>query len=122
MSLSIVGPNIPNLPWQPRAAGDPDLVWRYDANPVIGRRSLQRVTGIYNSAVVPWQDGFIGVFRTLPGRRDHRLHQGQRAVVRESPPQSNLPKLRAGCQNSLRVTERISRAPAARFLTFLVFP
>ena len=53
MKLKIVGKPLPNIPWQPRAAGNSDLLWRYDQNPVIGRRPLPHVTGIYNSAVVP---------------------------------------------------------------------
>ncbi len=40
MKLKIVGKPLPNIPWQPRAAGDSDLLWRYDQNPVIGRRPL----------------------------------------------------------------------------------
>lgn len=79
MQLKIAGPALPHIPWQPRPAGNPDLVWRYDANPVIGRRPLPRVTGIYNSAVVPWQDGFIGVFRTEGMDRVPHLHVGRSA-------------------------------------------
>ncbi len=79
MKLKIHGPAIPNVPWQPKPAGNPDLVWRYDGNPVIGRRPLPRVTGIYNSAVVPWQDGFIGVFRTEGMDRVPHLHVGRSA-------------------------------------------
>ena len=77
MKLSIVGPAIPNLPWQPRPAGNQDVVWRFDGNPVIGRRPLPRVTGIYNSAVVPWQGKFIGVFRTEGMDRIPHLHVGR---------------------------------------------
>jgi beta-1,4-mannooligosaccharide/beta-1,4-mannosyl-N-acetylglucosamine phosphorylase len=77
MQLKIVGSPVPNLPWQPRPAGDADLVWRYDRNPVIGRRPLPRVTGIYNSAVVPWQGGFVGVFRTEGMDRIPHLHVGR---------------------------------------------
>lgn len=77
MKLKIVGSAIPNIPWQPRPAGNPDVVWRYDRNPVIGRRPLPRVTGIYNSAVVPWKDGFIGVFRTEGMDRVPHLHVGR---------------------------------------------
>jgi beta-1,4-mannooligosaccharide/beta-1,4-mannosyl-N-acetylglucosamine phosphorylase len=77
MKLAITGPAIPNIPWQARPAGCEDLVWRYDANPVIGRRPLPRVTGIYNSAVVPWEGKFIGVFRTEGMDRIPHLHVGR---------------------------------------------
>ena len=77
MKLTIVGPAIPNIPWQPKPAGNQDVVWRYDANPVIGRRPLPRVTGIYNSAVVPFGGKFIGVFRTEGMDRVPHLHVGR---------------------------------------------
>lgn len=77
MKIKIPGPALPNIPWQPKPAGLDDVVWRYDANPVIGRRPLPKVTGIYNSAVVPWKDGFIGVFRTESMSRLPNLHVGR---------------------------------------------
>ena len=77
MKLKIVGPALPNIPWEAKPAGNPDTVWRYSANPVVGRRPLPRVTGIYNSAVVPWKDGFIGVFRTEGMDRIPHLHVGR---------------------------------------------
>ena len=40
MKLKIVGPALPNIPWEPKPAGNPDLAWRYSANPVVGRRPL----------------------------------------------------------------------------------
>ena len=75
--LVIHAPALPNIPWQPRPAGLEDLVWRYSENPVIGRRPLPRVTGIYNSAVVPFRDRFIGVFRTEGMDRIPHLHVGR---------------------------------------------
>ena len=77
MKLTITGPAIPNIPWQPKPAGMDDIVWRYSANPVIGRRPLPRVTGIYNSAVVPFDGRFIGVFRTEGMDRVPHLHVGR---------------------------------------------
>jgi beta-1,4-mannooligosaccharide/beta-1,4-mannosyl-N-acetylglucosamine phosphorylase len=77
MSSTIKGSAVPNLPRQARPGGAFDLVWRYDANPVIGRRPLPRVTGVYHSAVVPWGGGSIGVFRTAGMDRAPRLHVGR---------------------------------------------
>jgi beta-1,4-mannooligosaccharide/beta-1,4-mannosyl-N-acetylglucosamine phosphorylase len=77
MLLRISGPAISNLPWQDKPAGMDDLIWRYDANPVIGRRPLPRVTGIYNSAVIPFAGKFIGVFRTEGMDRMPHLHVGR---------------------------------------------
>lgn len=78
-SLTIVGDSIPNLPWQPKPAGCPDVVWRYDRNPIIDRRPLPQATGIYNSAVVPFEGGFVGVFRTEYKNRMPHLHFGRSA-------------------------------------------
>jgi len=77
MKLKIIGPALPNIPWEPKPAGNPDYAWRYSSNPVVGRRPLPRVTGIYNSAVVPWKGGFTGVFRTEGMDRIPHLHVGR---------------------------------------------
>ena len=66
----------PAMPWQERPAGSKDVVWRHSANPVIGRRPLPDVLGIYNSAVVPFGDGFAAVFRLEDRTRFPRLHMG----------------------------------------------
>ena len=51
----VVAPALPNIPWEDRPPGSEDLLWRYSKNPVVGRRPMPRVTGIYNSAVVPFR-------------------------------------------------------------------
>ncbi|XHR28233.1 MAG: glycoside hydrolase family 130 protein [Chthoniobacteraceae bacterium] len=76
MSLIIHGDSVPNLPWQPKPAGCPDVIWRYDANPIIDRRPLPQATGIYNSAVVAFEGKFVGVFRTEYKDRMPHLHVG----------------------------------------------
>ena len=76
-SLRLSVPLFPIFPGNPGLPADSDLLWRYDANPVIGRRPLPHVTGIYNSAVVPWKGGFIGVFRTEGMDRVPHLHVGR---------------------------------------------
>ncbi|MGI9178524.1 MAG: hypothetical protein ACR2IT_11800, partial [Pirellulales bacterium] len=65
------------FPWQERPPGCSDVVWRSDANPVIGRRPLPDVQGIYNSAVVPFGDGYVAVFRLEKTTRFPRLHVGR---------------------------------------------
>jgi beta-1,4-mannooligosaccharide/beta-1,4-mannosyl-N-acetylglucosamine phosphorylase len=77
MSIKILAPALPNIPWQDRPADNQDLLWRFSNNPVIGRRPLPRVTGIYNSAVVPFNGGFVGVFRTEGMDRMPHLHVGR---------------------------------------------
>jgi beta-1,4-mannooligosaccharide/beta-1,4-mannosyl-N-acetylglucosamine phosphorylase len=77
MSVTIHSEPIPNIPWQPKPAGCPDIVWRYDKNPIIDRRPMPGVAGIYNSAVVPFQGKFVGVFRTEYNDRIPHLHFGR---------------------------------------------
>ncbi|MGV4461122.1 glycoside hydrolase family 130 protein [Ornithobacterium rhinotracheale] len=51
------------IPWQDRPEGSKDVVWRYDQNPIIDRYAIPSSNSIFNSAVVPFEDGFAGVFR-----------------------------------------------------------
>lgn len=51
------------IPWQERPAGSKEIMWRYDKNPVIGRYDIPTSNSIFNSAVVPFNNGFAGVFR-----------------------------------------------------------
>lgn len=51
------------IPWQERPAGSKEVMWRYDKNPVIGRYDIPTSNSIFNSAVVPFKNGFAGVFR-----------------------------------------------------------
>jgi len=57
-------PEVPNMPWvaMPEDLSDAP-VWRYPANPIIGRNPLPGVARIFNSAVMPYNGEFIGVFR-----------------------------------------------------------
>ena len=61
----LTGGPLPNIPWQDRPANDVHEapVWRYSGNPVIGRNPVKGVARIFNSAVVPWEDGFAAVLR-----------------------------------------------------------
>ncbi len=74
--MKFLCPPIPNLPWEDRPSDCPDLVWRYSGNPVIGRRALAKATGCYNSAVVPFEGKFAGVFRVDYKDRMPHLHTG----------------------------------------------
>ena len=38
-------------------------MWRYSQTPVIGRYHIPSSNSFFNSAVVPFEDGFAGVFR-----------------------------------------------------------
>jgi len=76
MSITILQDPTPHLPWEERPAHCTDVLWRYGGNPIIGRNPTPSTARVYNSAVVPFGDGFAGVFRA-----DHRtgtaaLHVG----------------------------------------------
>lgn len=52
-----------HIPWQERPADSHDVVWRYSANPIVQRYAIPSSNSIFNSAVVPFGEGFAGVFR-----------------------------------------------------------
>lgn len=60
----LIEQGVTNIPWQekPDTAADAP-VWRYRENPIIKRNPLEGVARIFNSAVIPYEGAFIGVFR-----------------------------------------------------------
>lgn len=70
------GISLPNIPWQEKPAGYGDVIWRYTDNPVITRDYIPSSNSIFNSAVVPFKDGFAGVFRVDDKARNMALHAG----------------------------------------------
>ncbi len=66
-----------NLPWEDRPPGCQDIVWRFSTNPIIPRDLIPSSNSIFNSAVVPYQGGFAGVFRCDNKRRQMNLHAGR---------------------------------------------
>ena len=52
-----------HIPFENRPAGCKDPLWRYSKNPIIDRYHIPTSNSIFNSAVVPFGDGFAGVFR-----------------------------------------------------------
>lgn len=61
--VTMLTENLPNIPWQEKPEGYVGPVWRYTENPIVNRNPIPGVARIFNSAVVPYGDGFIGVFR-----------------------------------------------------------
>ena len=77
MSAEILnGVSLPNIPWQDKPEGCNDVVWRYNANPIIPRNLLPTSNSIFNSAVVPFEGKFAGVFRVDDKSRNMELHAG----------------------------------------------
>ena len=66
----------PVLPWQEKPPHCNDVIWRYTANPIIPRNLLPSSNSIFNSAVVPFKNGYAGVFRCDNTKREMNIHRG----------------------------------------------
>lgn len=75
-NIKIMGDNQPNMPWEEKPADCKTTMWRYSNNPIISRDLLPTSNSIFNSAVVPFGDGYAGVFRCDDTNRRMRLHVG----------------------------------------------
>ena len=51
------------MPWQAKREDEAGPVWRYTENPIIGRHGNSISNSVFNSAVVPFENGYAGVFR-----------------------------------------------------------
>jgi len=71
--------NLPNIPWEDRPAGNSDVLWRFSANPIIPRNLIPTSNSIFNSAVVPYNGAFAGVFRCDNRAREMNVHAGRSA-------------------------------------------
>ena len=65
------------IPWQDKPENCNDVIWRYSNNPIIDRYAIPSSNSIFNSAVVPFGDGFAGVFRC-----DNKAVQMNIAIMR----------------------------------------
>jgi beta-1,4-mannooligosaccharide/beta-1,4-mannosyl-N-acetylglucosamine phosphorylase len=68
---------LPNIPWEDKPAGCRDVLWRYSGNPVVPARAIAASTYIHNSAVIPYEGAFAGVFRIDNRSRRMELHVGR---------------------------------------------
>ncbi|MBN2307588.1 MAG: glycoside hydrolase family 130 protein [Candidatus Hydrogenedentes bacterium] len=75
----VVGPALPHIPWEPKPSGCQDVVWRSERNPIIPRDLIPSSNSIFNSAVVPFEGAFAGVFRCDDKRRHMQIHSGRSA-------------------------------------------
>jgi beta-1,4-mannooligosaccharide/beta-1,4-mannosyl-N-acetylglucosamine phosphorylase len=74
--MNAVPVNARPFPWQPRPDNCPEVIWRNDANPILGRHPFPGALSVYNSAVVPFGNGYAGVFRVDHRNAQPRLHVG----------------------------------------------
>ncbi|MEJ2114308.1 MAG: glycosidase, partial [Flavobacteriaceae bacterium] len=65
-----------NFPWQERPINSSDVIWRYSDNPIIKRDQIASSNSIFNSAVVPFKDGYAGVFRCDNRAVQMNIHSG----------------------------------------------
>lgn len=77
MSKTIIGNALPNIPWEERPKGDNSVMWRYSKNPLIGWNPTPSTARIYNSAVLPLDGEFIGVFRADHKNGRANIHFGR---------------------------------------------
>ena len=76
--LKIIGESaIPNMPWEERPQGYRQVMWRYSQNPIIDWNPVKNVARVFNSAVIPYEDGFVGVFRADHTNISMHLHFGR---------------------------------------------
>jgi predicted GH43/DUF377 family glycosyl hydrolase len=59
----IGGEPLPNIPWEDKPKGCIDVVWRYSGNPILDWNPIPKAARIFNSAVLPYNNEFVGVFR-----------------------------------------------------------
>ena len=74
--LIISGQPLPNMPWEERPQDCKHVMWRCSQNPIIPRDLLPTSNSIFNSAVVPFGNGYAGVFRCDDTNRRMALHAG----------------------------------------------
>lgn len=61
--IKIISPPLPDMPWCDKPIGYTLPMWRHPENPIIRRNPIPDVARIFNSAVIPYEDGYVGVFR-----------------------------------------------------------
>jgi beta-1,4-mannooligosaccharide/beta-1,4-mannosyl-N-acetylglucosamine phosphorylase len=67
------------IPWEERPAGSGAVLWRSSRNPIVEPGHVPRANSIFNSAVVPFRDGYAGVFRVDDTTRTMNVHAGRSA-------------------------------------------
>ena len=63
MSKLINQKPLKNIPWEDCPKGFDGPIWRYSQNPIINRHPNSEISRAFNSALVPFNGEFIGVFR-----------------------------------------------------------
>lgn len=75
-SVKIIGSPLKNIPWQDRPVGEDGIVWRHTGNPIVNWNPTKSTARIYNSAVMPYGDKFVGIFRADHKHGKALIHLG----------------------------------------------
>ncbi len=70
----IIGASLPNIPWEDKPVDCTEPIWRSSLNPIVPRNAIPCANSIFNSAVVPFDGKFAGVFRVDNKEREMRIH------------------------------------------------
>lgn len=74
--MKIFAEFLPNIPWEDRPKESSEVIWRYSQNPIIKRNQAKDSNSIFNSAVVPFNGQFAGVFRVDNTAREMNIRRG----------------------------------------------
>ena len=75
--VKIIGESLANMPWEEKPEGYEQVVWRHLANPITDWNPTPSAARVYNSAVVPFEGEFVGVFRMDHKNGRAHLHFGR---------------------------------------------
>lgn len=76
-NVKIIGENLPKMPWEDKPAEYSGVVWRHSRNPIIDWEPTEKSSRIFNSAVVRYENGFVGLFRSDHKDGIPQLHIGK---------------------------------------------
>lgn len=74
--VKIIGQEVGNIPWQNKPEGFEGVMWRHEGNPITKWNPTKSTARIFNSAVAPYGDGFVGIFRADHKHGGQRIHLG----------------------------------------------
>lgn len=79
MDKIIIGNSLPYIPWEEKPKNCTDLVWRFSGNPILGWNPIPKAARVYNSAIVPYNEKFAGVFRADQKKMAEQLYLQEQA-------------------------------------------
>jgi beta-1,4-mannooligosaccharide/beta-1,4-mannosyl-N-acetylglucosamine phosphorylase len=68
---------VTGIPWEEPPPGTDTVLWRSSRNPILTPDAVPGANSIFNSAVVPFREGYAGVFRVDDACRTMNLHAGK---------------------------------------------